>query len=90
MEPCMCNLHAVYKMYKSCGIRISMTTSLMSQYNKSHENLYLVLKIMHTISECAMRFVYDKVLTYHSKSLGTSLDSTEFYNKAMYMYMVLT
>ena len=53
----------VYKMYKSCGIRISMlTTSLMSQYNKLRENLYLVLKIMHAISECAMRFVYDKII----------------------------
>ena len=52
----------VYKIYKSCGIRISMTTSLMSQYNKLRDNLYLVLKIMHAISECAMRFVYDKII----------------------------
>ena len=65
IEDSMWNLCAVYKMYKSCGIRISTTTSFMSQYNKSHENLYLVLKIMHTISKCAMRFVYDKIINYH-------------------------
>ena len=42
----------VYKIWLSCTslvrIRISTTTSVVSQYNKSHENLYLVLKIMHT------------------------------------------